>query len=232
MAFCCDSKDGEPTVVVVDLEPMGLGIDVMQVAAKCGRSIFNAFLLPCRPISQQATMQTGFSRSGMNLYVHGVRKHTLTVREAMEEFIKFLGTLGGNVVLVAHAFYHEESRLLKLVRSAGLYDELRKVCVGFSDTLPLFRKMYPYFGNYSLCRLLQELMPDECDEYFPLHNAVRDVRALDRLIKVTRLSDATIIRTARELDDEMFSSERVQLKFDLPFIFSQILFTSAKVNFV
>lgn len=197
-----DSED-TPTVVVVDLETTGLdiGAHVMQVAAKCGRSVFNAYLLPWRPISYQAAQITGFCRAGMDLYVHGVRKHTLTVREAIQQFIKFLSSLGGNTVLVAHnAFHFDAHHLLKLVCSAGLYDELHEVCVGFSDTLPLFRMKYPHleFHGLGLARLLQEFVPDE---YFPLHNAVGDVRALDRLIEVTKLSDALIVKTAKELDD-------------------------------
>lgn len=135
----------------------------------------------------------------MNLYVHGVRKHTLTVREAVQQLIQFLRSLGGNVILVAHnAFHFDAFHLLRLVCSAGLWDEMQTVCSGFSDTLPLFRRMYPSMGNHGLARLLQEFIPDE---YYPLHNAVGDVRALDRLIEVTKLSDDALVKSARELDD-------------------------------
>ncbi|XP_034245806.1 uncharacterized protein LOC117647930 [Thrips palmi] len=200
MGYYCDSEDS-PTVVIVDLETTGLdiGAHVMQVAAKCGRSIFNAYILPWKPISPQAAQITGFSRAGMNLFVHGVRKNTLTVHDAVDQFIRFLRSMGGNVVLVAHnAFNFDAFHLLRLVCSAGLWDELHEVCIGFSDTLPLYRKMYPYLGNHGLARLLQEFVPDE---YFPLHNAVGDVRALDRLIEVTGLCDTALINSMRPLDD-------------------------------
>lgn len=200
MRYDCDDYDDGCNVVFMHQATTGLGpgAHVMQIAAKCGRSIFNAYLLPWRPITPRAAEMTGFSRHGMDLYVCGQRKHTLTVYEAMQQFISFLRSLGGNVVLAAHNGYAFDARhLIKLAYAAGMWDDLNSVCVGFSDTLPLFRREYPYMNSHRLADLVWELLPYE---NYPLNNAVGHVRALDHLIDETGLYDA-VAESARELCD-------------------------------
>lgn len=146
----------------------------------------------------------GLVKQGSNLFLRGEKVATTPVKEAVEAFLSVLRSVGGSgkVVLVAHnAFGFDANAVLKLVASVGLTAELRVLVAGFADTLPLFRELLPervkQGKRFSLAALAQDLLDGET---FTLHEALEDVKVLEKLMERVGVSPEHLVQAAKPLN--------------------------------
>lgn len=77
--------DAEQLIVFLDLETSGLSkdCDILQIAAKCGRSTFATYIHPKKQISAAATEANGLTNCHDLLMLHGVIVDSISLRVAM-----------------------------------------------------------------------------------------------------------------------------------------------------
>lgn len=175
------SSFDSPNIVFYDLETSGLGktCDILQLAARCGNSSFQSFINPVKKIALAATKVNHMTNVNGQLYRHGELLPSVPLKDALENFLKFLSGLSGLCLLVAHNGLEFDSvRLMYSIKRCRLIEEFRKVISGFADTLPLFQNRLNRFNRCSQTFLAAEFLqiPDN-----DAHDAVNDVEVLEKL---------------------------------------------------
>lgn len=99
---------------------------------------------------------------------------------AFLDFISFLSENGKGVYLAAHNCRKFDAIILfNQLHFYNLWGEFCKTVIGFSDTLPMFKIMYPNFlKNYKQETLVESLL----NVTYDAHNAEKDVEVLQRLV--------------------------------------------------
>lgn len=99
---------------------------------------------------------------------------------AFLDFISFLSENGKGVYLAAHNCRNFDAVILfNQLHLYNLWGEFCKTVIGFSDTLPMFKIMYPNFlKNYKQETLVESLL----NVTYDAHNAEKDVEVLQRLV--------------------------------------------------
>ncbi|XP_037804851.1 uncharacterized protein LOC119599169 [Penaeus monodon] len=151
---------------------------IIQIAGVRGDSSYSAYVIPDIPIGVRATAVTGISLNKGLLWHHGRVVEAQPIRNALKGFFEFLGP--GRVLLVGHNAKTFDSRvLITTATNTGMINVLKMQTLGFLDTLPLFRKLYPRRKTHTLGDLHKSLI----GEKFAAHNASADTRALQRLVE-------------------------------------------------
>lgn len=167
-------------LVFFDLETTGfeMDCDVIQLSAMIGNRKFNQYIVPSKPIAWQATEITGLIFKSGSLYHHNHKVEAVFLEEALLSFISWVKPLAP-VILVAHNCYSFDSRrLLSIAKRCELENALKEVVIGFIDTLPLFRKIYPNLENYKQVTIVAEILK----ESYTAHDALADVQALQKIV--------------------------------------------------
>lgn len=191
-----------PSIVVFNLNTTGLGpqAHTMQISAKYHQSIFNVYILPKRKIEAGAHAVNKFVCNEGRLYVNGIEKATKPLHLAVQEFIRFLLKCRGNVILVAHNAYYHVDHLLKIIISTNQLHNFLSVCIGFSDTLPLFENICPAGLSLKL-EYLNDYYNQTSDFTQPLHNAVTKCRALDEIMGAVGVTHSDLVSNVVQLQD-------------------------------
>ena len=157
---------------------VGRDSDIVQLAATCeGKMPFNVYILPNKVISPGASNIHHLTVTGGQLFHRGCLVTSKTTQEALEEFLEWLDC---NSVLVAHNGKSFDSIILyHHICHCSLSDSFSSKVLGFSDTLPIFRKAYPQFSSHSIEYLVNNLLHRSPDD---AHNAVDDVKNLQELV--------------------------------------------------
>lgn len=117
------------------------------------------------------------------MFSKGEKVDKSTLKDAMTAFIDFLPA---NCILVAHNANSFDSRILLLhLMDSDLMDSLKEKAIGFLDTLPLAKDVYPGRrgnGGYSQPVLVRDILKTSYDA----HNAIADVAALFDLLKMMK----------------------------------------------
>ena len=173
---------GDITYVTFDLETGGLSrtSDVIQISAIQGNLEFNKYITPTKPISKEASEVTKLTVKNGELHYDGIAVETLNCEEALGQFITFLQNID-KPVLVGHNIRTFDLLLLHHhMMKFSLWDQfLDKVC-GFVDTLNVFKKEYPKRSSCNQSSLITDFM----NETYAAHNALEDVKALQRLSQI------------------------------------------------
>ena len=102
-------------------------------------------------------------------------------RVGLSNFLSFLSTLD-RPVLAAHNCTNFDSKVLyNALMKFDLVPHFKSVCLGFLDTLPLFKHTFPKQPSYKLDRLVKALL----DQDYDAHNAIEDCKALQELVKLS-----------------------------------------------
>ncbi len=165
--------------------------DIIQLSAVCGKTVFNAYTLPRRPLTESATRVTGFTVSNGALFVHGRRVDTIPLYQLLTSFIAFLRSFHGPVVLAAHnARWFDAPVLTRVLQQSSLRQEFQQVVSGFLDTFLLSKNIFSGLGRYSLVNLVYHFRR----KAYNAHNAVEDARILQELFNTWNLSRRDISR--------------------------------------
>ncbi|XP_052682532.1 uncharacterized protein LOC128163085 isoform X3 [Crassostrea angulata] len=171
------------TCICFDLETTGLSrhSSIVQIAASNGSSSFSRYITPlsCN-ISSEASKVTGITFDGKTMCNQGkevIHHHPVN---AFLDFISFLSENGKGVYLAAHNCRNFDAVILfNQLHLYNLWGEFCKTVIGFSDTLPMFKIMYPNFlKNYKQETLVESLL----NVTYDAHNAEKDVEVLQRLV--------------------------------------------------
>ena len=74
----------------------------MKIAARYKNSSFNAYILPLAEISPQAAEVTGMKVTDGQLFVHNQKVATVSIKQAIDNFITFLKSINNKILLAAH----------------------------------------------------------------------------------------------------------------------------------
>lgn len=168
-------------IVFFDLETTGLDreCDIIQISCAFGAKMFDRYVFPTKEIGVKASevnrIRVNFQEGTMTYDGHQVAY--VDGKQAIEELVRFLKSIGGRILLSAHnGRRFDVPRLRRLADKVGipLPDEVE----GFLDTMLLARKLYPGRKSYSQPNLVRDMTGKEYDA----HNSAADVRALQELI--------------------------------------------------
>ena len=171
-------------LVFFDLETSHTGVtaEIIQIAATCGKQSFSKYVLPTHPISAKATQITNLSCRKGTLYFKNNPVVSSDHHTAMSDFVQWLKDLEGPLILIAHNCKAFDSRhlLRALGRTPFLLQEFTDTVLGFVDTLPLSRVLFPDRPTgYSQEVLVRELL----GMTYGAHDALADVQALQKLVE-------------------------------------------------
>ena len=157
---------------------------LIQIAAVHGDSTFSRYVTPLQPISDGAKDVTGICyNADSNEMTHsGVKVQHFHPVNILLDFIEFIKGVRTKVVLVAHNNKAFDSCVLyKQLKLHNLWSSFCKFTVGFCDTLPFFKLIYPEAVNHKQVTLAKEILGEE----YVAHNAVEDCAMLKKLVLKT-----------------------------------------------
>lgn len=139
---------------------------------------YSSYVMPDIAIGARASAVTGISLERGLLMHHGRVVEAVSIRDALKGFFDFLRP--GRALLIGHNAKVFDSRVLvTAATNAGMIGLLKMQVLGFLDTLPLFRHMYPRRRNFQLEHLHSSLVGGR----FAAHTALEDSLALERLVE-------------------------------------------------
>ncbi|XP_076113426.1 uncharacterized protein LOC143081077 [Mytilus galloprovincialis] len=196
----------EKVVVFYDLETTGLSrqSSITQISAVCEEQEFNRYATPTQEISEDACRVTGlkFNTATNELLYNDEAVSHKHPQQVLLDFIQFLMSLCASdkhIVLAAHNNRRFDSIILfNQLKFYKLWNHFSRYIVGFCDTLPFFKMLYPEFENYKQEYIAQKLL----NEAYSAHNALDDCRMLMSLVKKTEKIDVL-------LSDYFYSSHQV-----------------------
>lgn len=171
--------------VFCDLETTGLNknCDITQIAAVAGEDSFDRYILPTQPISAGATQATGLSVINNVLCYKGMPVHSVSLQIAMEDFLVWLQSRKP-CLLIGHNFrVFDFPRLTRSLELCQLLPSFESCVLGFVDTLPLCKEVYPGLERYTQEHLVQNVM----NAQYGAHNALEDVKSLQKLVTFSKL---------------------------------------------
>ena len=179
---------------VFDLETTSLqdNCDIVQISAVSidGAYSFDKYVLPEKDIATAASNVSGLTKKGSSLFSHGTLVPTVSIAEALSMFSQWLGSFRQVVVLFGHNIkMFDIKHLLNHINKNKLGSNFCNI-VGYVDTLPLFKSLYPNETSYSQISLYQHIVGGD----YVAHNALEDVKALSKLLLSANTDKATLIR--------------------------------------
>lgn len=172
------------TIVYFDLETSGFekNADILQIAAKFEDHAFSIYVEPTKNINPAASKVTGLHQNNGVLYLRGEEVNTETLKDALNSFREFLNISSKLCLLVAHNATFDIGHLIRAIIRNSMIEEFKKI-IGFSDTLSIFKKMYPARrgpGLFKLNKLAKDLLNQNGD----FHEAMYDVQVLQELSSI------------------------------------------------
>ena len=108
--------------------------------------------------------------------------------DGLSKFLNWLTPKKPCLLLAHNAKGFDAKHLMRAFTSCGKVDEFCQIAIGFSDTLPAFRELYPARKSYNQENLAKDLVDETCNGQSALDDSV----VLQKLI--TALSDAVLIK--------------------------------------
>ena len=144
--------NGDVSYLTFDLETGGLSreSDILQISAIYSNLECNKYITPTQPISMGAPDITKLTAINGHLYFEGNPVDTVTTKETLLQFIKFLNKVDKPVLVSHNIEVFDLSFLHVNLVKFDLWDEFVSTVVGFVDTLLVFRKEFPKRSSYKV----------------------------------------------------------------------------------
>ncbi|XP_053404911.1 maternal protein exuperantia-like [Mercenaria mercenaria] len=168
--------------VFCDIETTSFSMhtEIVQIAAVCEDETFDQYILPLRQLDPGASKVTGLTCDGGVLYHHGIAVTTIDLKSALECFLGWLDPLKP-CVLVGHNFKNfDYPRIYRAFTKFNLINAFHQIVLGFVDSYPLFKAIYPKEESYKQ----ESLVAKYVQETYDAHNAIGDVKSLKKLLTV------------------------------------------------
>ena len=171
---------GDVSYVIFNLETGGLArtFDILQISAIHNSKEFDMYVTPTQNISRAASDVTKLTVLNGQLFHRGNAVTTLSTKDALQGFIKFLTTIQKPVLVWHNIRTFDLIFLYNNLVKCELWESFLSAVVGFIDTLPVFKTEFPKRHSYKQEVLMAELL----HESYSAHNALDDVKALQRIL--------------------------------------------------
>ena len=206
-----DSLPPVPVHLYFDTETTSLAKDcaIIQLSGYYkSKVVFNEYIIPTQKISVGASAVNGLEFIDGEMFYRGTKVPCMPLDQCLRKFLTWVEQCAaagkGKVTLIGHNSQRFDApRLVRAVNCCGLLPRLRKVEPCFSDTLPLFRKLYNgKTTDFSQPALVKNFTAGDTYE---AHNACEDAKMLAKLVKNAGA-------TSKDLDEFSFSLDSVLQK--------------------
>ncbi|XP_055957856.1 uncharacterized protein LOC126823217 [Patella vulgata] len=145
------------------------------------------------------------------------------VKEALEEFCRFISADGNGSELVGHNIKNFDCKVLyHAVYRNEMMEEFSSAIKGFIDTYLVYKKVYPGLESYSLDKLNEKYIKEPRS---PLHDALSDVQLTRKVYE--------IVKSDPEIQKSLFSWRSVVCACSLqPLVKEKIITQYMKNNLV
>ncbi|CAC5369819.1 unnamed protein product [Mytilus coruscus] len=173
---------------------IGRQSSITQISAVIEELEFNRYATPTQEISEDASRVTGirFNTATNELLYNDEPVSHKHPQQVLLDFLQFLMSLCASdkhIVLATHNNRRFDSIILfNQLKFYKLWNHFSRYIVGFCDTLPFFKMLYPEFENYKQEYIAQKLLK----EAYSAHNVLDDCRMLTSLVKKTEKVDVLI----------------------------------------
>ena len=119
------------------------------------------------------------------------------MRECAKLFINWLDGIDGEEILDGYNATGCDVRMIcKDFREVNMEKELRERILGFCDTLPLLRRLYPNQESHSQPHLCKAMIGYS----YTAHNALEDAKALEKLLTTSRIREQDMTKNSISID--------------------------------
>lgn len=167
------------SVTLVEFFFISLGHDaeICQIAATDGQEEFNVYVIPQNGITLEASAVNKLTVINEILYHEKKPVKALSLAEALAKFLTWLNKKVPCILLAHNVKTFDAKHLMKALSLCNNMEEFCQTVVGFSDTLPAFRELFPDRRSFSQENLAKDLL----DSTYDAHNAPGDVQMLHTL---------------------------------------------------
>ena len=152
--------------------------EICQLAAIHGTEQFNVYILPLHGIMPSAAAVNKLSVNHGCLFYDGKPVTAVQLDVAMQQFLNWLQSLKEPCLLLGHnAKSFDAKHLLRALEKSNRTEQFSELVVGFCDTLPAFKELFPEKKSHSQENLAKDLL----DSTYNAHNALDDVQMLQEL---------------------------------------------------
>lgn len=189
-------KINSSSIIIFDLETSGLSYDyaeILQISAVYKEKEFNKYIQPIMKIGYGATMVNKLSLiDGVLCYEKNPVEST-TLFAGLKDFLAWLKSIPPPRFLMGHNIKNFDCGFLIMsLCQFDLMTEFSELVIGFIDTLPLSHELCPKteVQNYKQNTLVNHYLKLSYQE----HNALEDVKALQKLISFFQCSDQLLMK--------------------------------------
>ena len=133
--------------------------EIIELSATLNDNEFDQYVLPNSDISDRSSQITSLRKIGNVLLCKGSPVDTVGMRECALKFLDWLNKIDGKKILYGQNSKGCDSRMIcKAFRDVNLEKEFGQSVLGYSDRLPLFRRLYPNQESHTQEQLCQNLI--------------------------------------------------------------------------
>lgn len=151
---------------------------ITQMCAVRNDDVFSIYVMPKVYITSASANLTGLRCRNGTMYHNGTRVEAVPIRSALEKFCRFLSKSTNNVIIGHNVQIYDCHVLLNALEACKMTSTFENHCLGFVDTMKLFKLVKPDLRVYSQCSLVRSIL----GENYSAHNATEDALALKRLV--------------------------------------------------
>ena len=146
--------------------------------------VLDTYVLPNGDISSYSSKVTALTKRGSSLFHQGKLVSSVPIREGLVMFSEWLSSLNEEIVLLGHNIKAFDCKhFLRHTKECDLESSFQRI-VGYIDTLPLFKSLYPENTTYSQQHLYRNIIGGEYDA----HNSLADVKALAKILNLPNVT--------------------------------------------
>lgn len=184
-----DIKPDSCSLIIFDIETSGLSVnesEILQLSAICNKNEFNTYIFPQNMISPSASAVNKLYIVDEVLFYDGEPVDSILLSDALKSFLNWLSNIPPPRILVGHNVKRFDcAHFFNALAQYNFVNYFCNLVIGFIDTLPLYREIIPHMPNYRQNTLVKNLIGHTYEE----HNAIADVRALQKLLQSTSISN-------------------------------------------
>ncbi|XP_068672897.1 uncharacterized protein [Montipora foliosa] len=161
-------------------------------------------MVPTKTISAGASRVTQLTVRKGKLYRMGEPVDAVEMKDALHKFVNWLKAKNKKVVLFAHnANAFDSKRIIYTLMRCNLLNPFTECVAGFVDTLSLFKNILPERKTYSQ----ESLVTDLLGVSYGAHDALEDVRAIQKLVSHVNVNGKEISESSFTVDYALESTK-------------------------
>ncbi|CAH0388464.1 unnamed protein product [Bemisia tabaci] len=201
------SRDFAP--VFFDLERTGhrAGDEIIRIGAINKDNIFCRYILPKNDIPAVASVLTGLRKVDGKLHLRGEVKETTTLKEALQDFLKYLRQFNKPVIMIGHNCLHLDCRfLLNSLRQYRLLGQFTRIVQGFTDSVPLLKKYLPGRPSFNLKHLAVDILSQNSN--LETQETHTDATTLIHIFRKYKVTSSQIFKFSSSVKDVLKREDR------------------------